>query len=171
MEEAAKKVLLRLENRCARCEYCSGDIYTKAVKALSAVPEYKDDTEKVRELAAQLLSSLQENGYVDDLRYASAFAREKSAISGWGPVKIRFALTSKRIPSRLIEEALSEIDAGRSEEKLRRLLESKWKILTGPDGSIPQDARLKLIRFALSRGYDYESVRGPIEEVTRNGQS
>lgn len=156
MNDAQKKVLNKLESMCARREYCSSDILKKAVERLDG------DTAA----AAQLLDSLKAGGYVDDLRYASAFAREKSSITGWGEMKIRFALRVKRIDESIIVQALNEIDCHKSAEKLERLLAVKWRSLKGAD-----DAKLKLIRFALSRGYEYDEVRPAVEKVTCGDQA
>ena len=138
------KILQRLEAQCARREYCSSDVYSKALKALG--PEGA-------EAASQVVESLRENGFVDDRRYAAAFAREKASLTGWGPVKIRLALKAKKISGSVIEEALGEIDDSKACEKLQRLLESKARTLEGD----PQK-RLKLLRFALGRGYEYDDV-------------
>lgn len=151
MDERQKKILSRLERQCVRAEYCSSDILKKAVSLLEG------DTVAAKEV----LESLIGNGFVDDRRYAAAFAREKSGITGWGPVKIRFALSSKRIPSATIAEALEEVDGARAEQKLRKLMEAKWKSLSGDEA-----ARLKLLKYALARGYDYDTVRRIAEEIT-----
>lgn len=169
MDILEKKVLSRMQRICSKCECCSFDIYNKAVAALVKALGAESCTDDIRDRAGEILSSLREEGYVDDARYAAAFAREKSALSGWGPVKIRFALKQKHIDGDEIENALSDVDSARSGEKLRRLLEARWKNLTGPDGSVPDDARLKLIRYALSRGYEYEEIKCAVESVVRNG--
>ena len=77
MEEYSK-VLDRLQAQCSKREYCSSDIFRKAMKSFDGD----------REMAGKLLQSLQEDKFVDDLRYSSAFAREKSRLTGWGPAKI-----------------------------------------------------------------------------------
>ena len=76
------QVLARLQRQCSRMEYCSRDIYRKALKAL----------EGDAEAAERIVASLRADRFVDDLRYASAFAREKASLQGWGPVKISFQL-------------------------------------------------------------------------------
>ena len=150
MTDEAKKLLDRLQNLCARQECCSADMLQKALKAL----DYD------RAAAQEVVDALVSDGYVDDARYAAAFAREKSSITGWGPVKIKFALAAKGIKGETAQAALEEIDPGKADSKLRKLLENKWKALReDPQG------KLKLIKFALSRGYEYEQIRGVIEEI------
>ena len=150
MNAELSKILSRLENLCARREYCCSEIMDKALKALDGD----------RERAEELLSSLKDNGYVDDARYSAAFAREKSTLTGWGPVKIRFALNAKRIDRQVIDAALEEIDEERAGSRLEKLLQAKWKTLQGD----PQ-SKLKLIKFALGRGYEYDDVRQAVERI------
>lgn len=158
MDEVQKKILSRLQNLCARQECCTRDLLSKAQKALAGREGYI----AAPDAAQRIVAALVEDGYADDRRYAAAFAREKASITGWGPVKIRMALSAKGISREMADEALLEIDSGRADAKLEKLLQTKWRTLCDdPQG------RLKLIRFALSRGYDYESVRPLVEDITR----
>lgn len=159
MDERSKKVLSRLEALCSREEKCSADVLGKAIEKL-------DGDESA---AAEVLDSLLKDDFVDDSRFARAFARDKSIIAGWGPAKIRQALSVKRIPGSLIDEALSSINPDDSKDKLVRVLKSKWRSLRCPDASDPAyyGARIKLIKFGLSRGYDYESVSKAFSELDR----
>ena len=152
MTEREKSVFDALSAQCAKREYCTADIRRKALQRL----------EFDAAAAEAVVSALVEDGYVDDNRYAAAYAREKSALSGWGPVKIRSALLARGVPREAVLEALGEIDEERAAAKLEKVLETKWRTLRDdPQG------RLKLIRFALSRGYDYEPVRPLVERLTR----
>ena len=137
------KCLSRLQKLCSKAEYCSADIYNKALK----------DLEGDAEAAAEIVASLLEDRYVDDARYAAAFAREKSSIQGWGPIKIRYQLRMKRIPEPVITAALEELDSAMADARLVKLLQTKARTLEGD----PQ-IKLKLLKFGLSRGYDYSVV-------------
>jgi len=144
----AARCLSRLQKLCSKAEYCRADIYRKALK----------DLEGDEEAAAKVLEALQADKYVDDARYASAYAREKATLQGWGPVKIRFQLRGKGVSDADIAAALEEIEPEKAEARLAKLLESKAKTLKGdPQG------RLKLIKFALSRGYDYDVVKKMVQ--------
>ena len=144
------RVTERLRCLCSRREYCSADILKKAADAL--------DGDK--DAAEQILQVLMSEKYVDDLRYATAYAREKSMISGWGETKIRYMLSSKRISRSLVDQALTEIDSDKADARLRKLLENKLKTLKAD----PQ-IRLKLLRFALGRGYQYDDVVRVLQDI------
>ena len=146
------KILDNLRRQCSRREYCTSDVLKKAEKALEG------DKEK----AMQVVATLVEEKFVDDLRYASAYAREKSAISGWGEVKIRYMLSAKGIARDVIAQALAEVDPNRADSRLIKLLENKYRTLRED----PQ-CKLKLLRFALGRGYSYDEVSGHIDAIMK----
>lgn len=144
------RCLSRLQKLCAKAEYCRQDMYRKALK----------DLEGDGEAATRLVESLQAEGYVSDARYATLFAREKAALQGWGPVKIRFQLRAKGVGEEAVEEALSQIDAAKAADKLERLLQTKAKTLQGDPAF-----RLKILKFGLSRGYTYEAVEEALKHL------
>lgn len=144
-----EKILNRLRRQCSRREYCSSDILKKAAEAL----------EGDRDLAKEILDVLIEEKYVDDFRYASAYAREKAMISGWGATKIRYMLSGKGIEREVIAKALEEIDDDKAEARLEKILDTKYRTLKDD----PQ-VRMKLLRFALGRGYQYDEVASAIEK-------
>ena len=151
MEEYSK-VMNRLQAQCSKREYCSSDVFRKAMTAF--------DGDK--EQAAKLLDALVEDKFVDDFRYASAFAREKSRISGWGPAKISYMLMGKGIPKDLIKEALKEIDEDEADRRMVSVLETKYRTLAGD----PHE-KFKLLKFGLTRGYDYDKLAPVVDEILK----
>ena len=157
--EKSKEILLvtdRLRALCSRREYCTQDVMKKALKAL----------EGDRHAAEQVLETLVAEKYVDDLRYAGAYCRDKASLSGWGEVKIRYMLASKGISREIIAEALEEIDGNRAQDRLNRLLQTKYKSIKDD----PQ-CRLKLLRYALGRGYSYDEVSSVIDRLIHNSDN
>ena len=149
------KILNNLRRQCSRREYCTADVLKKAEKAL----------EGDRDKAADVVKVLIQEKYVDDMRYCEAYAREKSSISGWGDVKIKYMLSSKGICKDLISQALTQIDTQRAASRLEKLLENKYRTLKDDPGW-----KLKLLRFALGRGYSYEEVNEHIHAlINSNG--
>lgn len=137
------KELARLQRLCVRRECCRRELESKALKALDGDAS----------LAGELVASLVADGFCDDLRYAGAYVREKSSLSGWGPVKIRAMLLSKGISPDVVSEALEEMDTERACQKLERLIQARGRSLGGDPA-----ARPKLLRYALSRGFSYEQA-------------
>ena len=152
MEEYSK-VLDRLQAQCSKREYCSSDIFRKAMKAFDGD----------REMAGKILQSLQDDNFVDDLRYSSAFAREKSRLTGWGPAKITYTLVGKGIPRSVVVEALGEVDQDEAARRMRSVLETKTKTLIGD----PQ-IKFKLLKFGLTRGYEYDQVAPAVDDILKS---
>jgi len=143
-----------MQSLCSRSEQCSADIYRKALKALDSDEEQ----------AAEIVASLVADKYIDDARYASAYARDKAHLEGWGPVKIRFQLRTKGIDSAAIAEALDSIDSNLAEKRLEKMLLAKYKLLKED----PQ-VRLKLLKYILGRGYEYDAASVAVEKILSNG--
>lgn len=144
------KVLDRLRTLCSRREYCSADILKKAAEYLSG---YGYPSAEVPDAAFRAVEELKKDRYIDDLRYSSAFAADKSSLSGWGPVKIRYALGAKGISGDIIGQAMGNIESSAANARLEKLAVAKMKSLSGD----PQ-WRLKLLKFLLGRGYTYEQA-------------
>ena len=152
-ENAVKnKVADRMRRLCSRREYCVADIRRKLSDAL----------EGDRDAVHEVLDCLIREQYVDDMRYASAFARDTASISGWGSIKIRHALAAKGVERGIIDEALKEVDRGKADERLEKLMTAKYRSLKDD----PQ-CRLKMLRFGLGRGYGYDEVSVVVEKLMR----
>ena len=147
-----EKALDKMRRLCSRREYCVSDIRTKLMK------ELEGDAQKVETALKKLI----EERYVDDLRYATAYARDKASISGWGATKIRYMLSAKGVAKDVISEALNEVDESKAASRLEKLLEHKYKSLKDD----PQ-WKIKLLRFALGRGYSYDEVSDQIRRFAQ----
>ena len=144
------KVADRMRALCSRREYCRKDILKKVMTALDG------DAAKAEEVVGKLV----EERYVDDRRYAAAFARDKASIAGWGAAKIRYMLAAKGVDREIIASALEEIDVNRADARLEKLMENKARSLKDD----PQ-RRNKLLRFGVGRGYAYEEVSSMIDRI------
>ena len=157
MEERKLRLLDRMRTLCARREYCEADIRKKLMKASD---EDEDPGAGFPAMADWIIDSLKRDKYIDDFRYCRAFARDKSSISGWGRIKIRHALSAKGIDRECIAAAMEEIEPDAGLEKLEKTLTAKAKALKDdPYG------KFKLLRFALSRGFEYDEVKGLVDSV------
>ncbi len=148
-----EKVLDRMRNLCSRREYCRTDIMKKALAALDGD---RTGAEKVIEV-------LVNEKYIDEMRYASAFARDKASLAGWGETKIRYMLSSKGLSREVIDRALEEIDDTKARTRLEKLMENRFRSLKDD----PQ-CRMKMLRFGLGRGYAYDEVAEVTDCLMKN---
>ena len=110
-EELYKKI----SKYCAYQERCRSEVMTK-MRQIGA------DSRQCTEM----LIILEQEGFVDDERYARAYVRGKFRINGWGRLKIQNGLRAKLIDSSLIETAIKEeINEEEYIELLKKILSSK----------------------------------------------
>ena len=137
-------MLERMMRLCSISEHCRSDIRAKVARV---EPEWCDE----------ILERLCKDGYINEMRYATAFARDKSTLSGWGSAKIKVALLSKGIEDSVVSAALLEVEPQAAQKKLSALLRAKWRALAGETDEAVR--RAKLFRYALGRGYDYAQIK------------
>lgn len=101
--------------------------------------------------------------FIDDGRYAEAYVREKSRLSGWGARKIAMQLRQKGVNQSVIAEALKQLD---SDAELPRLVEKLRRKARTTKYSSDYELRGKLLRYALSLGFDYDMAQHAVEECT-----
>jgi len=153
MDADTTRTLARMMRLCAAREYCSLDIRRK----LADLPGNQAD---------EILETLRREGYLDDARYARAFARDKSALQGWGSLKIRLALQRKAIEAATIASALEEIDQAAAQTRKEQVLRAKWKTLYKEEDPAKREARF--FRYALGRGYTYEETKRIYDQLRRD---
>lgn len=128
---------------CSRSEHCVFDVMEK----LSAAAISEDD-------ANEIVQELIRLGYIDELRYARAFVNDKFRFNKWGKIKIAHALRQKKVASNVIQDALDTIDDEAYNQVLMQLIESKKKTTK----ATATQQRAAVMRFALSRGFEYETI-------------
>lgn len=187
MSDIYSRILERMRHLCSVREYCTSDIRLKIDRMLAQTGYGKDagqdgygrasgtggDTVGTESAAASaadmgdmIISSLKKDGYLSDLRYAAAFARDRSSISGWGSAKIRYALAAKGLDRDTVSAALEQIDESRASSRLEKLLETKYRSLaSSSDKESVYRLRDRLIRFALGRGYSYDDVLPVVDRL------
>ena len=137
------QLIAKAEAYCAAAEHCRYDVQQK-LQQWEATPEQ----------AEQVLCHLQEHKYLDDERYCHAFVHDKLLYQGWGRMKMRAQLQAKHLPSAKITEALNAINEKEYMQVLERVMASKKRTIKSTDAQ----AREKLIRFCLQRGFSYEDI-------------
>lgn len=151
----ADEMLVRMAGLCAASEQCSADIRGKILKQGFTVEE-----------SERMIRYLQQNGYLDDSRYARAYAVDKVRFSGWGRLKVRIGLKGKGLDDSIVSQALDYIPALDYMEVLMKTLVSKARRL---DLSDVID-RQKLYRQMASRGFESQLIVKAMREFIRRGE-
>lgn len=126
--------------------------------------------EKCRELklygdeAEEAIAHLVTEGFLNEERYAKAFAGGKFRMRQWGRQKIRQALKQKQLSDYCIRKGLAEIDPDAYEQALLQLAERKYGSLRGEQYL---KRRYKTLQYLLQKGYEQELARDAIEQIAK----
>ena len=140
-----QQALKRLAAECAKGEHSSGEMLQKMQRWGLAQPEQE-----------RVLRYLTDNRFVDDERFARMFIRDKMRLNHWGPRKIEQALWAKHIDGTVSRPLLAEVTAEEWAEQLSPLLKTRRKSIKA---ATQYEADMKLVRFALSRGFTSDVIR------------
>lgn len=148
--KSAQQALQSLMRLCARSEKSSGD-------ALRLMQQWQvPHTER-----QGVLERLVKERFIDDGRYAEAYVREKSRLSGWGARKIAMQLRQKGVSQAIIDDALRQLD---SNVELPRLVDKLRRKIRTTKYTSDYELRGKLMRYALSLGFDYDIAQRAVED-------
>lgn len=123
--------LSKAQRYAAAAEHCREEVRTK-LREWGAPEAYRE----------RLLDSLEQDGFVNDRRYAEAFVHDKLLYQGWGRRKIEYMLYGKHIAEEDVSHALKNIDEDVYLDCLRKVAAKK-------KGATPQE----VTRFLLQRGF------------------
>jgi regulatory protein len=117
----------------------------------------KETTERLLQLGANqnlidnILSALEKEGFIDEKRFAKAFARGKFINNHWGKIRIERELRLHQINSEIIEEALKEINQNQYFEVLESI--AKKKLLASKALS-EYIAKGKTAEYCIRKGFE-----------------
>ena len=141
------KEKLRMAGLSAKSEQCEFDIRAK-LNRTTLSPSEKNE----------IVDFLLDNKFIDHSRYCGSFIRDKIRFSRWGRLKIKYHLSSKKIPSSVFLPLLDEIDEEQYMESVETLLRSKSK---GLNLKKREDVA-KLYRLLSSRGFESSVISAAI---------
>lgn len=102
-----------------------------------------------------IISYLIENNFLNEARFATAYAQGKLRIKGWGKNKIKQGLKLKGVSAPLIKMALQKLNKEEYLGKLEYILTKKSEEFRN---KLDLSTKNKIIRYALSRGFEYELI-------------
>jgi regulatory protein len=137
---------LKMEYYCSYQERCIYDIERNLEKYEMEDAEKKD-----------IISHLQEHQFLDENRFVALFIKSKVNLKKDGVNKIKAALYAKRIDPKLIQEHLKDIEAAIYTENMEKLITKKRQELLAKNE--PAQAKQKLIRYLMSKGYNFGEFR------------
>jgi regulatory protein len=118
----------------------------------------------------EVIEELIDQRYLDDARYARAFAHDKRELEQWGSERIRRALLERGIDRDLVDETLAphadEVENGKGGGELGRALALLRDRFPGP----PRDRRERerALGVLLRKGYDPELALDALSGYSRH---
>jgi len=136
--------LAKIQRYCAYQERSHKEVKNKLY-------EYGLYSNQVEEIISQLIT----DGFLNEERFAKAYAGGKFRIKKWGRVKIKHELKALGLTKNCIQRGLNEIEQTDYSKTLKALLKKK---LTESREENHFKKRDKVARFAIGKGYESELV-------------
>ncbi len=140
------QALQKIKHYCAYQERSHAEVKEK----LYGFGLYKKEVEPI-------ISTLIEENYLNEERFAIAYAGGHFRSKDWGRVKIKYQLKQKQVSEYCIKKALKAIDEEDYQKTLQRLFDLKLKSLKSEKNIFIK--KRKLQDHLLQKGFETELVR------------
>jgi regulatory protein len=158
MDDAKTKIILDEKAAYAKAEhYCA---YQERAQQQVRDKLYEYGLHK--NAVENIISTLITEGFINEERFAKAYARGKFNQNGWGRVKIKQGLKVKKVPDVLIRKALQGIPDDDYIKMLQNILSKKVVLLTERNA---YKRRYKLQQYALGRGYEGDIIADVLKDM------
>ncbi len=145
-----EQALQKLKHYCAYQERCHSEVKEK----LFSLGIWKKDHDEI-------VATLIEESYLNEERFAIAFASGKFRIKHWGRVKIKYELKQKQVSEYSIKKALKQIDEDEYITTFKKLVKEKYTSLKAEQYLV---RKKKTMDYLTGKGYEMELVRGAIDK-------
>lgn len=140
-----EQALQKLKHYCAYQERCHSEVKEK----LYQLGVWKKDHDEI-------MAALIEENYLNEERFAIAFAGGKFRVKQWGRVKIKYELKQKQVSEYSIKKAMKQIDEEEYLSVLNKLAKEKYATLKSEQYLV---RKKKTIDYLLAKGFEPEVVR------------
>lgn len=139
-----EQALQKLKHYCAYQERCHSEVKEK----LFSLGVWKKDHDEI-------IASLIEENYLNEERFAIAYAGGKWRVKQWGRIKIKYELKQKQVSEYCIKKALKQIDENEYLTVLQQLAKEKYASLKSEQYLI---RKKKTIDFLVMKGYEHHLI-------------
>ena len=147
----SEQALQRAKLYCSYQERCHAETKEK----LYWLGLFKNDVDRV-------LSLLIEEGYLNEERFAAAYAGGKFRMKHWGRVKIKYELRQRKVSEYCIRNAMKQIDEDEYMKVLTKLAAEKLNELKDEGNDFVR--KKKVLDFLLQKGYERDLIICVIKE-------
>jgi regulatory protein len=139
-----EQALQKLRHYCSYQERCHSEVRSKLYQ-LHVSKKFHDE----------LIAELIQQNYLNEERFAIAFARGKFKMNQWGKRKIVQALKEKRVSEYCIKMALNQIPENDYLETIQKLVEKKIESLNGEKISLKKNS---VTQYLIAKGFEPKLV-------------
>ncbi|MEE3195666.1 MAG: regulatory protein RecX [Candidatus Neomarinimicrobiota bacterium] len=113
-----------------------------------------------------VINNLELKGYLDDEKFAYAFAKEKVKNKLIGPIALKFEMSSHKLDLELIDRTINSIYDMFPQKMLINRLITKWKV----KDSIGKDPKIKskIINRLKNKGFYWDDIQSAINTFDYN---
>ena len=147
-----EQAIQKLRQYCSYQERCHSEVRDKLFK----LGVWKKDHDEI-------ISTLIEDNYLNEERFAIQFAGGKFRMKGWGKTKINYELKLKGVSKYCINKALKDIDEDSYRKTLRQIAEKKYLSLKGERTMM---RKKKTAEYLLQKGYELNLIQSILEEIS-----
>lgn len=147
-----EQALQKLKQYCAYQERSHSEVRDK----LYQLGVWKKDHDEI-------LGTLIEEDYLNEERFAIAYAGGKYRMKQWGRVKIRYALKQKEVSEYLVKKALKQIDEGDYLALLDKVATERYASLKGEQYLV---RKKKTLDYLIQRGFEHELIHRAVDKLT-----
>lgn len=147
-----EKALQKIRHFCGYQERTHYEVKEK----LYSFGLYKNDVEL-------LLTQMIEENYLNEERFAIAFAGGKFRINNWGRMKIKFEMKKKGISDYCIKIGIQSIGEEEYEKKFQKLLQAKLLTLKAEKNIFIKKEKLQ--SFLRQKGYEQNLISNFIHKI------
>ncbi|HEX8516724.1 MAG TPA: regulatory protein RecX [Bacteroidia bacterium] len=145
------QAIIKAQMNCAYQERCQQEMRDKLY-------EWGLHGNEVENIIANLIT----DNFLNEERFAKAFAGGKFRIKKWGKVKIKIELKRKKISDYCIKKGLAEIDGDDYLKTLEEIIRKRLK--ENPKGK-EQVRNYKAVQYAISRGFESDLAWEMIKKI------
>jgi len=139
-----EQALSKAQGTCAYQERCQQEVRDKLY-------QWGLHSNDVEDIIVKLIN----DNYLNEERFAKAFAGGKFRIKKWGRVKIKLELKKRKVSDYCIKQALKEIDDKAYMLTLKKTIEERAKKVKQKN---PIKRNYLLGQYAISRGFESDLV-------------
>lgn len=149
-----EQALQKLKHYCAYQERSHSEVRDK----LFNLGVWKKDHDAI-------IATLIEENYLNEERFAIAFAGGKFRMKQWGRVRIKYELKQRQVSDYSIRKALRQIEEPVYLQTLQQLATSKYALLKGDQYLV---RKKKTSDYLIQKGYEPELVNAAIAALAKN---